>query len=75
MLVRPPMTNFKMPARADCAVSARNPLPLSIKSLAHWVSLGESQPLDRSLPSPWLLASKIKQTFLSTSLASLLAFE
>ena len=31
MLVRPPMRNLKMTVRADCAVSARSPLSLSIK--------------------------------------------
>ena len=34
-----------------------------------------SQTLDRSSPSPWLLASKTKQIFLSTNLVSLMAFE
>ena len=33
MLVRPPMTNLKMAGRADCAVSAYNPLLLSVKDL------------------------------------------
>ena len=32
--VRPLMTNFEMIVRAECAVSACSPLPLSIKSLA-----------------------------------------
>ena len=31
MLVRQPKINFKITVRADCAVSARSPLPLSIK--------------------------------------------
>ena len=71
MLVRPPMTNFKMTVRADSAVSACSSLPLSVKALASWLSLGweASRPLDRRLPSqhhPCLLAYKIKQTFLST---------
>ena len=45
MLVRPPMTNFKMTVRADCAVSAYSPLPPAIKALAPgWT-------LDRHLPS------------------------
>ena len=34
-----------------------------------------SQPLDWSLSAPQLLASEIKQTFLSPQFASLLAFE
>ena len=33
-LVRPPMMNFKMTVRADCAVSAHGPLLLPIKILA-----------------------------------------
>ena len=40
--VRPPMANFKMPVRADCAVSACSPLPPSIKALAPWLSRRES---------------------------------
>ena len=42
-LVRPSMTNLGMTVRADCAVSACSPLPLSIKVLAHWLSVGWSQ--------------------------------
>ena len=37
-LVRPLMTDFKMTVRADYAVSAWSPLPLSIKALAPWLS-------------------------------------
>ena len=37
-LVRPPMTNFKMTVRADCAVSACSPLTVSIKTFAPWLS-------------------------------------
>ena len=37
MLVRPPMTNFKMMVRADCAIPACSPLPPAIKTLAHWL--------------------------------------
>ena len=47
MLVRQPKINFKMTVRADCAVSACSSLPLPIKSLAHWLSVGGSLPLDR----------------------------
>ena len=36
----PLMTNFKMTVRADCVISAYNPLPLSIKALAPWLSWG-----------------------------------
>ena len=77
MLIRPPMTHFKMTVRADCAASACSPLPLSIKALAPDCQWGR-RPLDSLLrppPHPQLPASKIKQTFLSTNLASLLAFE
>ena len=67
-LVRPLMANFRMTVRADCAVPARSPLPLSVKALAPWLSGAWSRPLDRCLPSPApapLLASEIKQRFLS----------
>ena len=77
MLVRPLMTNFKKTVRADWAVSSCRPLPLSIKALVPRLS-GGCWPLDRHqhlLPPPLLLASKIKQTFLFTPLASLLTFE
>ena len=51
----------------------------SMKALAHWMSGwgGGSRPLNRHLPSPPtpMTASKIKQTFLSTNLASLLVSE
>ena len=71
MLVRPPVTNFKMTVRAASAVSACSSLSLSVKALSSWLSPGweGSRPLDRRLPSqlhPWLLAYKIKQTFLSS---------
>ena len=80
MMVRPLMTNFKMIVRADCIISTCNPFSLSIKVLAPWL-LGvkwRSQPLDRVHPTPTfpqLPASNIKQTFISTNVASLLAFE
>ena len=51
MLIRPPMTNFKMTVRADYAVSTCNLLLPPIKALAHWLSVAGSRPLDRSLPS------------------------
>ena len=67
-LFRPPLTKFKLTIRAACAVSTCSPFPLPTK-FAHWLSGERSQPLDRSPPSlPQLLASKIKQTFLSTNL-------
>ena len=77
-LISLPVTNLKMIARADCAVSACSPVPQPIKALAHWLSgQGESAfRQDRSLPTPpQLPASKVKQTFLSTNLASSLSFE
>ena len=71
-----------MTVRADCVVSAWSSLPLQIKTFAHWLSLGgesafgqESTLSPSPSPPPRLPASKIKQTFLSTYLVSLLAFE
>ena len=82
MLVRPQMISFKMIIRADHAVSACSPIPLSMKALVHWLSArGESAfRQDRSpatLPScqhPGWWQSKGKQTFLSANLASSLSF-
>ena len=79
MLVRPPMTNFKMTVRADCSVSACSALPLSIRALDHWSSAERESAFGQmstlfTLPLQ-LPASEIKQTFLSTNLASLTAFE
>ena len=69
------MISFKTTVRADCAAFACSPLPLSIKALAPWLS-GRGVGLWTGIcPRPRLPASKIKQTFLSTNLASLLAFE
>ena len=70
-LVRPAMTDFKKTVRADCAVSACSSLPPSIKALAPWLwgvelAFGQASALPRT-------ASKIRQTFLSSNLASLLA--
>ena len=74
MLIRPPMTNLKIPALtvlflhvAPSACKNSNPLILSAG--------GFNQLLDKCLPSPQLPAPKIKQTFLSTNLASLSVFE
>ena len=90
LLVRPPMTNFKMTVGADYIVSTSSPLLHPIKALAHWSSVcvcvcvfgggSGGQLSDRcSLPPPtpasWLPVSKIKQPFLCTNLASVLAFE
>lgn len=74
-LIRLLMTNFKRTIRANCAISVGSLFPLSIKALAPDCQGWErSWPLDRSLPPPQLLAWN-KQTFLSTKLAPLLAFE
>ena len=74
------MTNFKMTVRAGCAVSARSPLPP--KALAHWLSGvgggggGRESAFGQECKHPTpLLASEIKQTFVSTKLDSLLASE
>ena len=71
------MTNVKMTGRTDCTVSAWSHLPPYIKVLAHWFSALGSRPwMGHGIhPFTSLLASKIRQTFLSTSLASRLAFE
>ena len=77
-LVRPPTTNNKTTVTADCAVSACSPLPPSLKPLAHWLSVGGESAFGQESPTltlPKLPASKIKQTFLSSNLASLLVFE
>ena len=76
MLVRPPMTNLKMTVRADCAVPAYGPLLLSITPFAPLVASWEELAFEK-MPAllPELLASEIKQTFLSTNLAHLLTFE
>ena len=80
MLVRPPMTDFKMTIRVDCAVlHVASPPSVYKSSCSCWLSLTRSQPLDRHVPLipllPLRLASKINQTFLSINLTSLLAFE
>ena len=78
MQVRPPVTNLKMTVTADCPVPACSPLLLSIKPLAQLVTGGSWESAfgqTSALPCPQLPASEIKQTFLSTSLGCLLAFE
>ena len=61
------MTNFKITVRADYTVSARGPLPLTIKSSCLLIvgGRGELASGQVSLCSPysWLLASQIKQSF------------
>ena len=49
ILIRPPMTNFRMTVRSDCAVFARSPLPPSMKVLARWLPVWGARSLDRSL--------------------------
>ena len=78
MLVRPLITNFKMTELT--AVSANSPLLQPIKSLAHSLSVWGIGMWGVSLWTgihllPKLPASEIKQSFLSTDLASSLAFE
>ena len=75
------MTNIRMTVRDDCAV-CWSPLLPSIKTLVHWLLVGErGVSLQTEVPPPHsshyshLLASKTRQTFLFTSLASLLTFE
>lgn len=74
MLIRQSMTNFKTTARNECAVSACSPLPLLIKALSHCQWWGESL-WTGVHPPRRLLASEMKQAFVSTILACLLAFE
>ena len=70
------MTNFMMTVKADCAISARDPFLCLQKLLPTDCVVSRGiWPLDRCLPYPLVAGSKIKQTFLSTNLASLLAFE
>ena len=60
------MTNFKMTVRADCAVSTRSLLHLSIKALAHWLSWtgGETGSGQVStLPPPWVAGIQNKASF------------
>ena len=70
------MTNFKMTIRAYCVVSTCSP-PISMKVLAHWLSVGAvSLRQESTFPThPQLLTSEINEAFLSTSLASVLALE
>ena len=58
-------------------VSACSLLPLPGKALAHWLSVGTVGLWTGVPPSPfeWLLSFKIRQTFLSTNLVSLVTFE
>ena len=84
MLVRPLMTNLKVTARADCAVSVcrtppsiyKNSCPLIVSRVVVGLEGRSAFGQEPALPStPRLPASETKQAFLPTSLASLLAFE
>ena len=77
MLVRTLMTNLKMTVRDDCAFLHVAPLPTpTVYRGSHPLLVKGGHPLDKFChPPAKLLASEIKQTFLSTSLACLLAFE
>ena len=78
MLVRPPMTNLKMTIRADSAVSICGSLLTSVyKSSCPQVAGGGGESAFGEMfttLAPQLSASEIKQTFLTTNLACLLAF-
>ena len=84
MLVRPLMTNFKVTASADGAVSVcrtppsiyKNSCPLIVSRVVVGLEGRSVFGQEPTLPStPGLPASETKQAFLPTSLASLLAFE
>ena len=77
MLVRPPMTNFKMTLRADLlfrhvapSLSLQKLLPPTVS--AGWGGIGLWTGVH---PPPWLLASKIVRVSLPSNLASLPALE
>ena len=67
LLVRPPMTNFKITVRADYTLSACGPLPPTIKSSCLLIVGGRGELASGQVslcsPSPRLLASQIKQSF------------
>ena len=56
---------------------SRSPLPLSLKALSPLIVRGGWSAFEQApaLPSQQVTATKIKQTFLSATLASLLPFE
>ena len=74
-LVRPLMTSLKTTVRAHCTVSARGPLPLSIKALARCLSGAGELIFGQGsvLSSCW--HPKYSKLSFSTNLGSLLAFE
>ena len=72
MLVRLPMTDLKITVRADYAASVCSTLPLS-GGAGLWTDIC---PVPQHPPTlSWLQTSRIDQSFPSTNLASLLAFE
>ena len=72
------MTNFKMLVRADCAVSACSP-PTPVYKCSYPLIVSREELtfelVSALFPHPHLLASKIKQNFLTTRLACLMVFE
>ena len=87
MLVRPLMTDLKTTVRDDYAISAcRPPHPNSVYKPSHpllmgvggvglWTDVCHLPHPSCHPPAPQLPVSEIKQTFLSTTLPCLLAFE
>lgn len=77
LLIRPPMTDLKIPVRADCCYKAAPPSTYESYGLLiagdgeGELAFGQAFTLS---PAP-VPASKIKQTFLFTNLTSLLAFK
>ena len=72
MLIRPLKTSFKT------TLSAWSPVTQPIKVFAHWLIVSRRESAFEQISPllyPQLPATKIKSTFLSTNLASLLAFE
>ena len=77
MLVTPLMTNWSWlwDDCSACYLPPPIPPPPSIKALTHYLCVGGDLWTDVCHPLPQLLASEVKQTFLSTNLVCLLAFE
>ena len=67
------MTNFKVTVRADCAVSACSSLPLSIKALAPWLSVG-AVGLWTGVPPPPVASLWNKTNFPSQQLCLFIGF-
>ena len=73
--VRPLMTNLKVTVRADCAVSAHSTTITSVykgSCPTGWSGGGSGFGSMSATPTPQLLESEIKQTFLFTNLTWLL---